>query len=186
MKQENQDFTPSELSPAYGRNEPIPRFWDDSENFALDGRCIPVWKMPGNFIKKLILEHNTPMQLATAAAVSSFLAMLPLLYCHVFVIMFVCMRLKLNKVMALCIQNLFMPPFAPFICIQVGYFLLHGTFLKWTGIDTITTQIVLRFWEWLLGSLCLAPFVSSLIWGTVFAITKITQRRLGKKNGNDE
>lgn len=81
---------------------------------------------PAAFLKQLLRENATPGGLAAAAAVGTFLAVLPLLGVHTLAILYVTVRLNLNKIMALAIQNLFMPPLTPFLCIELGYYLRHG------------------------------------------------------------
>ena len=94
------------------------------------------------------------------------------------VIFYVCWRFKLNKVMALGIQNLFMPPLSPFLCIELGYFFRHKEFLKDFTFDNCVAEMHLRVWEWLLGSLALAPLFA-VICGTAvyFAALFIDSRR---------
>ena len=135
-----------------------------------------LWKHPKEFFLFLLKENATPELLAISAAVSSFLAVLPLLSCHMLVILYVCIRLNLNKVMALAIQNLYMPPFTPFLCIELGYFMRHGAFLREASMQTIVHELHLRFWEWLLGSLIIAP-IAAILSGL---ITYVTAKRLQK------
>ena len=135
-----------------------------------------LWKHPKEFFLFLLKENATPELLAISAAVSSFLAVLPLLSCHMLVILYVCIRLNLNKVMALAIQNLYMPPFTPFLCIELGYFMRHGAFLREASMQTIVHELHLRFWEWLLGSLVIAP-IAAILSGL---ITYVTAKRLQK------
>ena len=135
-----------------------------------------LWKHPKEFFLFLLKENATPELLAISAAVSSFLAVLPLLSCHMLVILYVCIRLNLNKVMALAIQNLYMPPFTPFLCIELGYFMRHGAFLREASMQTIVHELHLRFWEWLLGSLVIAP-IAAILSGL---ITYVTAQRLQK------
>ena len=135
-----------------------------------------LWKHPKEFFLFLLKENATPELLAISAAVSSFLAVLPLLSCHMLVILYVCIRLNLNKVMALAIQNLYMPPFTPFLCIELGYFMRHGAFLREASMQTIVHELHLRFWEWLLGSLVIVP-IAAILSGL---ITYVTAKRLQK------
>ena len=132
---------------------------------------------PIRFIRELLRENADPVGLATSAAVGTFLAVLPLFAVHMAVILYVCIRLKLNKVMALAVQNLFMPPLSPFLCIELGYFLRHGRFLTEFTFDQCLAELHLRFWEWLLGSLVLAPFWAILMWLAVFGIARTLQKR---------
>ena len=135
-----------------------------------------LWKHPKEFFLFLLKENATPELLAISAAVSSFLAVLPLFSCHMLVILYVCIRLNLNKVMALAIQNLYMPPFTPFLCIELGYFMRHGAFLREASMQTIVHEIHLRFWEWLLGSLVIAPIAAILSGLITYGIAKRLQK----------
>ena len=90
-------------------------------------------------------------------------------------------RLHLNKLMAFNIQHFFMPPFTPFLCIELGYFLRHGVFLKEFTAETLFRQGLERIWEWLLGSLVLAPvfavLTGSIVYGTAALCCNICRRR---------
>jgi uncharacterized protein (DUF2062 family) len=114
---------------------------------------------PLRFLKRLLHEHATPAELGIAAGIGIFLGTLPLIFCHTAAILYTVVRLRLNAVMALTIQTLCAPPFVPLACIQTGHFLLKGKLL--TGKDCSWQQIKaefgLRLWEWLVGSLILAP-----------------------------
>ncbi len=135
-----------------------------------------LWKHPKEFFLFLLKENATPELLAISAAVSSFLAVLPLFSCHMLVILYVCIRLNLNKVMALAIQNLYMPPFTPFLCIELGYFMRHGAFLREASMQTIVREVHLRFWEWLLGSLVIAPIAAILSGLITYGIARRLQK----------
>ena len=132
---------------------------------------------PVLFLKDLVRENADPAGLATSAAVGTFLAVLPLVAVHMAVILYVCIRLKLNKVMALAVQNLFMPPLSPFLCIELGYFLRHGHFWTEFTFERCLAELHLRIWEWLLGSLILAPLFAALMWLAVFGIARSVQSR---------
>ncbi|MBQ6352679.1 MAG: DUF2062 domain-containing protein [Lentisphaeria bacterium] len=132
---------------------------------------------PVEFLRRLLRENADPAGLAASAAVGTFLAVLPLVGVHMAVILYVCIRLKLNKVMALTIQNLFMPPVSPFLCIEVGYFLRHGVFWTAFTLDSCLKELHLRLYEWLLGSLLLAPAFALVAWGTVYAAASFLRDR---------
>ncbi|NLF94257.1 MAG: DUF2062 domain-containing protein [Oligosphaeraceae bacterium] len=129
-----------------------------------------LWREPGKFCLFLLRENATPLLLGLSAGVSTFLAILPLLACHMLVILYVCCRLRLNKVMALSIQNLFMPPLTPFLCIELGYYLRQGEFLHELSLQTVVCELHLRFWEWLLGSLIIAPVAAVLVGLIVYVL----------------
>jgi len=129
------------------------------------------WRHPVRFFRTLLVEHATPGELAMAAGVGVFLATLPLLALHTVVILYVATRLKLNRVMAVAIQNLCMPPVVPFVCVELGYFMRHGRWLSEMTWETWGHQAPQRVWEWLLGSLVAAPILAVvtgfLVLGTV-------------------
>ena len=134
---------------------------------------------PVAFLRRLLKENADPAGLAASAAVGTFLAVLPLVGVHMAVILYVCIRLKLNKVMALAIQNLFMPPLSPFLCIEVGHLMRHGHF--WTNftLHSCLGEAHHRIYEWLLGSLILAPAFAILAWGAVYTAATLV------KNGRE-
>ena len=135
-----------------------------------------LWREPKQFFLFLLRENATPPLLGISAGVSTFLAILPLISCHMLVILYVSCRLRLNKVMALSIQNLFMPPLTPFLCIELGYYLRHGEFLRELSMQTVVYELHLRFWEWLLGSLIIAPVAAIAVGFIVYAVAKRLQK----------
>lgn len=133
---------------------------------------------PVRFFRELLLEHATPAELGGAAAVGVFIATLPILSLHTVLILYVATRLRLNRVMAVVIQNLCMPPFVPFVCIEVGHFLRHGRWLKEMTRETWIHQAPLRLWEWLLGSLVLAPVLAAVTGVLVFFTASVLAKRV--------
>ena len=132
---------------------------------------------PLRFLGRLLRENADPAGLAASAAVGTFLAVLPLVGVHMAIILYVCIRLNLNKVMALAIQNLFMPPLSPFLCIEVGYFLRRGAWWTDFTLERCVGEIHHRLYEWLLGSLLLAPAFALIAWLAVYAAARFVQRR---------
>ena len=130
-----------------------------------------------DFFRALLKESSTPRLLGLSAAVSSFLAVLPLVSVHMAVILAVCIWLRLNKVMALAIQNIYMPPFTPFLCVEVGHYLLDGEFLTEVSMRTVVAELHVRFWEWLVGSLVVAPVAAGVSFVAVWAIASLVQSR---------
>jgi len=131
---------------------------------------------PGKVLKMLLLENATPEGLAMSAAIGTFLAVLPILFAHTLVILYVSMRLKLNKVVSLNVQHLAMPPFVPALCIETGYFMRHGRWLTDLSFATVFQQFSSRLYEWFLGSLIIAPLFALLIGGAVFAAAAVIQK----------
>jgi glycosyltransferase involved in cell wall biosynthesis len=134
---------------------------------------------PIRFLNRLLHEHATPAELGIAAGVGIFLGTLPLIFCHTPAILYTVIRLRLNAVMALTIQTLCAPPFIPVVCIQIGHFLLNGKRL--TSQDCTWQQIKaefgLRLWEWLIGSLLMAPIGAVVIGLIVYWLASHLHRR---------
>lgn len=126
----------------------------------------------------LLKENATPEGLAMAAAVGAFFAIIPLLFSHTIVILYVAARLNLNKVVAVNVQHFFMPPFVPALCIEAGYFMRHGRWLTDISFATVFSQFSDRLLEWFLGSLIIAP-LGAVLMGTIFfsAATLIRKAR---------
>ena len=136
---------------------------------------------PRELFTMLLKENAEPAGLGVSAGVGSFLAVLPLPACHIIVILYVTERLHLNKIMALAIQNLYMPPLSPFLCIELGYFLRYGHWLTELSFRTCAQELHLRLWEWLLGSLILAPFWGIVSGFAVWFIAALLKRRNHEK-----
>jgi glycosyltransferase involved in cell wall biosynthesis len=132
---------------------------------------------PRKLIMALLRENATPLGLAASAAVGSLLGVLPLVSAHTLAILYVTARLNMNKVMALAIQNLYAPPFAPVACIELGHLLLHGCWLTDVSKNTLLLQLHSRLFEWLLGSLILAPVAAALSGIAVYFLAGALQRK---------
>ncbi|MGC1456261.1 MAG: DUF2062 domain-containing protein [Nitrospirota bacterium] len=131
---------------------------------------------PGKALKMLLLENATPMGLAMSAAIGVFLAVLPLLFMHTLVILYVSLRLNLNKMVALNVQHLAMPPFIPALCIEVGYYLRHGAWLTDLSFKTVFEQFSSRLYEWFLGSLIIGPLTAVLVGGLMYIAAIVIKR----------
>ena len=138
---------------------------------------------PVHVIKTLCREHSSALQLASAAWMGIFLGALPLIACHTVVILYVCHRLHLNKLAAVTASQLCMPPVVPVLCIQVGFFIRHGSFLWTINWDTMVLQIHYRLWEWLLGSLLLGPALGFFVGALVYL--GIRKTRKGRDEASD-
>ena len=79
--------------------------------------------------------------------------------------------------MALVIQNLFMPPVSPFLCIETGYFLRHGTWWTEFTLQNCLGELHFRIWEWFLGSILLAPLWAAVMGGAVYLAARFVQAR---------
>jgi uncharacterized protein (DUF2062 family) len=131
---------------------------------------VSLLRHPGKVLKMLLKESATPEGLALSAAVGMFIAVLPIVLMHSAVIFYFAFRMNLNKIVALNIQHLAMPPFIPALCIEVGYYMRHGHWLTDLSFATVFQQFSARFFEWFIGSLIVAP-IAALIVGIVMYVT---------------
>ena len=132
---------------------------------------------PLRSIRQLLKENRSPKQLAAAAGVGVLLGTLPLLFCHTIVILFVCGFFRLNKVAAISSSQLCMPPLVPALCIEVGYFLRNGDWLTEFSLQTLGYQAMQRLYEWLLGSLLLAPLLALIVAGITYLLATTISRK---------
>ncbi len=123
---------------------------------------------PAKVLRLLLRENATPEGLALAAGVGMLIAVLPIFFLHTGVILYVAQRLRLNKLVALNIQHLAMPPFVPALCIELGYYLRHGRWLTDLSFATVFRQFSARLYEWFLGSLLIAPLAALLAGGIMY------------------
>ena len=131
---------------------------------------ISILRHPGKVLKMLLKESATPEGLALSAAVGMCIAVLPILFMHSAVIFYFSLRFNLNKIVALNVQHLAMPPFIPALCIEVGYYLRHGRWLTDLSFATVFQQFSSRLFEWFIGSLIIAP-LAAIITGAVMYVT---------------
>ncbi|MDR3048399.1 MAG: glycosyltransferase family 2 protein [Elusimicrobiota bacterium] len=83
---------------------------------------------------------------------------------------------NLNRLVAFSVDKLAIPPFIPFVCIEVGYYLRHGEFLTELSWQIIGRQFLQRIWEWILGSLIVAPIFAVLVGTIIFVLGHILRK----------
>ena len=123
---------------------------------------------PLRSLRTLLTENVTPRQLAAAGAVGIILGTLPLLAAHTIAILLVAGFFRLNKVAAVGVSQLCMPPLVPGLCIEMGYFMRHGYFLTELSLETLGYQALDRFYEWFWGSLLVAPVLAAVVALTIY------------------
>lgn len=141
------------------------------------GTKISVWR-PMRSLRTLLRENTSPPQLAMAVAMGVFFGTLPLIACHSVVIILAANYFRLNKVASLSASQLCMPPVVPALCIETGFLLRHGRFLTEISLETLGYQALERLYEWLLGSLILAPLLAILIGGTALLMARFAARSM--------
>ena len=132
---------------------------------------------PLRSLKQLLREHSSPRQLACSAGVGVLLGTLPLLFCHTIAILFACSFFRLNKVAAVTSSQLCMPPLVPALCIEAGYFMRNGEWLTEFSLQTLGYQALQRVYEWLLGSLLLAPLFAVAIAIVTYFLAELVSRQ---------
>ncbi len=140
------------------------------------------FRHPNVYLRSLLKENATPSGLAIAAWFGVFLGALPLIGMHMMTVIFVAARLRLNKAMALAIQNLCMPPVVPGICIAIGFFLRHGYPITQVSISHLGAAPIQRLWEWVLGSMVVAPLLATIVAAAVYLACSWMRNKLKKGN----
>ena len=121
----------------------------------------------------LLLQESSPKHLAFSAAAALFLRTLPILGIPSILILFAIHTLHLNRLCALSVVPISWLPFIPACCVFLGYYLRHGRCLTEFTVQTFACEAHLRFLEWILGSLILAPFFGVLLGAVVYIVAKI-------------
>jgi uncharacterized protein (DUF2062 family) len=133
---------------------------------------------PLKFISFLLKENASPAGLAAAAATGMFFGTLPLPGLHTALIIYVSVKLRLNKVMSVNISHLCMPPFVPIACLELGHFALNGEWLVFDSMRSVLGELRLRLLEWLIGAAILAPLNALFFWCLTYAVAKTIASRL--------
>ena len=133
---------------------------------------------PIKLIKTLLKENASPLGLAISAGVGIFLGVLPLVSIHILATIYITNRLHLNKIMALSVQNLCMPPFVPVACIELGHFMLYRKWLTDISLKAVFGSIPERIWDWFIGSLILAPIMAIATIIIVYISSQAIQKRM--------
>ncbi|MEI6647422.1 MAG: DUF2062 domain-containing protein [bacterium] len=140
---------------------------------------------PVAFIKQLLYEHVSPLELGMSAGIGTYFAFLPIPFVHTVAILYVTTRLNLNRIMGITIQNLFMAPIGPLFAICVGHLIMHGSFIPvYTGpggSEAVKQFIIQFFTEWVVGSLVVAPIFALLFGWIVYRIAEQVQSKTGTK-----
>ena len=162
---------------------PIPHKKILPDSFLSDDRISFSIFRPIKSIRLFLAQDLSPFQIAMAGGVGVVLGALPLIAVHTLAILFVTGFFRLNKLMALAASQLCMPPLVPAACIEVGYFLTHqGTFLVDISFETLGREAGLRLYEWLIGSIILAPVLGGIVF-TVIYLMAIMILKVEKQHG---
>lgn len=140
-----------------------------------------LWRLlmlhPVRLTRQLLGEHASPLKLAQAAAFGAFAGALPIVGLHTVIVYFGAQRLNLNRLMALGTNQLGFPPVVPALCIEVGHYLRHGTWLTEVSLRTLCLEAPQRLWEWLLGSLVVGPILAAAAGAAIWLLAAWLQQR---------
>ncbi len=137
---------------------------------------------PKEFFAYLIRENASPRSLAGAAFLGTYCAVLPLFGFHTAAVLYFATIFRLNRFLAFMIQHPFaMSPLTPFLCVELGYFLRNGEWLTEFTWQTLGRGFIFRIWEWLLGSLVLAPLFAVLSAVTTYLCALSVQKKIRLK-----
>lgn len=79
---------------------------------------------------------------------------------------------NLNRIIAISFEKFCIGPIVPALCIEMGYFLRYGHFLTSFTLTTLGKQFLQRVWEWIIGSLIVAPLLAGIVFCVVWVIGK--------------
>ena len=130
---------------------------------------------PLHSIRLLLGCDVSPLRLGLAVALGVLLGALPLLGVHTMLILFAAGYLRLSKVAAVAASQLCMPPLVPALCIAVGYYLRHGAWLTEVSWRVLGREAGERFWEWILGSLLIAPLLALVVGSFTVALAVVVR-----------
>jgi len=142
---------------------------------------LPSVLKPGAFFRALSREHSTPGQLAAAAWLGIFLGALPIIPFGIATIIYASHKVHLNKLAAVGASNLCVAPFVPLACVEVGHYLLHGTFLRDFTKDTLLYELHHRLLEWLIGSLLIGPLLGAAGAALTYVAVAALRKRKGRR-----
>lgn len=85
---------------------------------------------------------------------------------------------NLNKILSISFEKLCIGPFVPALCIEAGFLMRNGRFLTEFTLQTLGRQFLQRVWEWVLGSLVVAPLLAVVAFVVVWCIGFVLHRSL--------
>jgi glycosyltransferase involved in cell wall biosynthesis len=129
---------------------------------------------------KILSKNTSPALLAVSAGMGVFIGTLPLVGFWTITVLIMANYFGLSKIAALSSNQLCNHPLVPALCIELGYFFRHGRFLTEFSLNTLGYQGLQRIFEWLIGSLVLAPVFGLLTGGLIYILAwSITKGKNG-------
>lgn len=122
---------------------------------------------PIDSLRDMVQQGASPEYVGYSAGLGVLLGTWPLFGIHTVATLFAASFLRLSKVISVGTSQFCMPPLVPALCIEVGYFIRNGEWLTDVSWQTLGVEFLDRAWEWILGSLVLAPILAGIT-GLVF------------------
>jgi hypothetical protein len=141
---------------------------------AADGQLVTL--NPLKVIIAQLQRRENPLLLGLSAAWGVFWGTLALPGARQMFLLWGVGWFNLNRLVAFSAEKLALPPLAPALCIEVGYWLRHGKWLTELSWRTLGHEFFHRFWEWILGSLLVAPALALTVGALVWLLGKILRK----------
>jgi glycosyltransferase involved in cell wall biosynthesis len=151
----------------------------------VDGQKLPSIFQPVTYFRALSREHSSAGELGAAVGAGIFLGALPIIPFGIAVIVYTSHKLHLNKLAAVGASNVCCAPFVPFLCVELGHYLLYGQFWYEFNRHTLLEQLHLRLWEWLIGSLLIGPVLGTIGGALAYILIRSYRRRRGGSSDPD-
>ncbi len=135
--------------------------WPHRRLFKKEAARLPSIIHPVLFFKALSREHSSAGELAAAVWVGVFIGAMPIIPFGIAAIIYATHKLHLNKMAGVAASNVCCAPFVPFLCIELGHYLIYGRFWYDFNRQTLVNEIHFRLWEWLLGALIIGPLLGA-------------------------
>jgi uncharacterized protein (DUF2062 family) len=132
---------------------------------------------PLRLLKRICGEYASPVELAASVWMGIVVGSLPIIPFATLAIIYIAHRLHLNKLAAVAASNICVFPFVPFLCVELGHFMLRGTWWSSFTRYTLVNEMPRRILEWLLGSLVLGPAIGTLGALCAFFLFRALRRR---------
>lgn len=133
---------------------------------------------PGESLKRLVKADALPRDLGVGAGLGVTVGTFPLPFVQTALILLACGRFRGNRPAALAAAQLTLPPFVPFLAVEMGHIALKGRFLTEFTWQTLGREAHLRLLEWVLGAVLVGPVLGALVGGIVYGLARTIKRRL--------
>ncbi len=133
---------------------------------------------PLKSLKLLMKDQATAGCLALSTFVPIVVCCLPILGFQSFLVLFLIAALGLNRLWALAVSHACIPPLMPAYAIEVGHFINNGEWLTDISWQTLGREVLVRFWDWLVGALIGGPLLGLGLGLVVFVLASLIGRGL--------